>query len=185
MPISHVIGFDDFPFDRQHRGNVSVVGTVFAATRLEGVLRTHVRKDGTNATGQITKLVLGSKFVPQLQLVMLQGVALAGFNVVDAFALSATLEVPVLIVSRRQPKLETIRDALLKVPGGARKWRLIERLGPMEAVNDVFVQRVGLTLEVAKDVLKRTTNHGNIPEPLRTAHLIAGGIGTGQSRGRT
>jgi endonuclease V-like protein UPF0215 family len=29
-----------------------------------------------------------------------------------------------------------------------------------------------------------TTLHGNIPEPLRIAHLIAGGIVAGRSRGR-
>jgi endonuclease V-like protein UPF0215 family len=26
--------------------------------------------------------------------------------------------------------------------------------------------------------------HGNVPEPLRLAHLIAGGIAVGRSRGR-
>ena len=34
-------------------------------------------------------------------------------------------------------------------------------------------------------MLERTTQHGIIPEPLRLAHLIAGGTTTGKSRGRT
>jgi endonuclease V-like protein UPF0215 family len=33
-------------------------------------------------------------------------------------------------------------------------------------------------------MLEVTTLHGKLPEPLRIAHLIAGGIVTGKSRGR-
>jgi endonuclease V-like protein UPF0215 family len=47
---------------------------------------------------RLIRLVQASKFQTQLQLVMLQGVALAGFNVIDAHQRSAALEVPVLIV---------------------------------------------------------------------------------------
>ncbi len=186
MPISHIVGFDDFPFARAHRGDISIVGTVFSGVRLEGVLRGKIRRDGANAAREIARLVATSKFAPQMQLVMLQGVAMAGFNVVDARWLHATLEIPVLIVARRKPVMTGIRNALMtKVRGGKRKWALIEALGEMEACERVYVQRVGLTLEEASDVLRRTTVHGHIPEPLRHAHLIAGGIATGQSRGRT
>ena len=185
MPISHVIGFDDSPFDRRHRGDVRVVGAVYAGTRLEGILSGRVRRDGANAARNLERLVAGSKFRPQLQLIMLQGVALAGFNVVDVRALSAGVGGPVLVVSRRRPRLERVRAALLRLPGGARRWRLIEALGPMEPLRGVFVQRVGLSPEAALEALERTTAHGTIPEPLRTAHLVAGGVATGQSRGRT
>lgn len=163
-----------------------MVGAVFSGLRLEGVLCGRVRRDGANATRNLAKLVAGSKFFDQLQLVMLQGIALAGFNVVDVHGLHAILDLPVLVVARRAPRMEAIRDALLgRVPGGARKWRLIERLGPMEPIAGVFVQRVGLTLTDADQVIRRSTTRGRIPEPLRTAHLIAGGIATGQSTGRT
>jgi hypothetical protein len=186
MAISHVVGFDDFPFSPTHRGNVMVVGAVYAGARLEGVLSGHVRKDGANAARTLAQIVSASKFASHLQLVMLQGIALAGFNVVDVFALHRQLQLPILVVARREPDMEAVRQALLtRVPGGARKWALIERLGPMEPVAGVYVQRVGLTLDEADDIIRRFAVHGRIPEPLRTAHLIAGGIATGQSRGRT
>ena len=105
-------------------------------------------------------------------------------NVVDIHALAAALARPVLVVARRAPRLGLIRDALARLPGGARKWRLIEQAGPMEPVRGVFVQRAGLSLVEARDLLAATTLHGNLPEPLRLAHLIAGGIVTGKSRGR-
>lgn len=186
MAISHVVGFDDFPFSPTHRGNVMVVGAVYAGARLEGVLSGRVRKDGANAARTLGQIVSASKFASHLQLVMLQGIALAGFNVVDVFALHRQLGLPVLVVARRKPDMEAVRQALLtRVPGGARKWALIERLGPMEPVAGVHVQRVGLTLDEAGEIIRRFATHGRIPEPLRTPHLIAGGIATGQSRGRT
>ncbi|RIH82475.1 hypothetical protein Mterra_02638 [Calidithermus terrae] len=183
--LSHAVGFDDFPFPREHRGDVSVVGAVYAGARLEGVLRGEIRRDGRNSTEVLARLVLRSKFNASLQLVFLQGIALAGFNVVDIHRLSETLERPVLVVTRRMPGLEAIREALLgKVPGGRRKWALIEKAGIPEPVAGVYVQRAGLSLEQAERALRRFALHSNIPEPLRTAHLIAGGIASGQSRAR-
>ena len=183
--LSHAIAFDDFPFAREHRGDVPVVGLVFAGLRLEGVVRGAVRRDGANATRELVRLATTTKFAPQLQLVLLQGIALAGFNVVDLPALHRRTGLPVLVVARRPPRLPLIREALLtRVRGGARKWRLIERLGPMEPVAGVWVQRAGLSLADAARVVRRLAVHGRIPEPLRAAHLVAGGVATGQSRGR-
>jgi endonuclease V-like protein UPF0215 family len=176
---------DDAPFAREHRGDVAVVGAVFSGLRLEGVLSGRVRRDGANATRELVRMIGASKFAAQVQLVLLQGIALAGFNVVDLRALHAALGVPVLVVARRAPRLDAIRDALLgRVPGGRRKWRLIEHAGPMEPAAGVWVQRAGLTLAEAAAAIERLAVHGNLPEPLRVAHLIAGGVGTGESRGR-
>lgn len=183
--ISNVVGFDDFPFPRPHRGDVRVVGVVYSGPRLDGVLSGRVRRDGADATRRLAELVAGSKFAPQLQLVMLQGIALGGFNVVDIHGLHAALGTPVLVVARRAPRMELIREALVgRVPGGRRKWALVERAGEMEPCGGLFVQRAGLTLEAAGEVVRRFSVYGRLPEPLRVAHLIAGGVGTGQSRGR-
>ncbi|MEE9132060.1 MAG: DUF99 family protein [Gemmatimonadota bacterium] len=183
--FSHVVGFDDGSFDKYTQATVPVVGAVFSGLRLEGVLTGRVRTDGVNASRVLAKMVTESKFASQLQLVLLQGIALGGFNVVDLHGLHEAVGLPVMVVARRQPRFEMMREALLtRVRGGARKWALIEKLGSMEPVAGVFVQRVGITLEQAEKVIGRFAVHSNLPEPLRTAHLIAGGITTGQSRGR-
>ena len=175
--LSHVIAFDDFPFSRAHRGDVPVVGAIFAGLRLEGVVRGRVRRDGANATRNLAELVERSKFAPQLQLVMLQGIALGGFNVVDIAALHARLSLPVLVVARRAPRLDKIRRALLtRVPGGARKWSLIERAGPMEPSNGLWIQRAGLSAARAAATIALHARHGVLPEPLRAAHLIASAL---------
>lgn len=182
---SHVIAVDDAPFRREHRGDVRIVGVVFSGPRLEGVLSSKVRRDGANATRRVADMVFGCRFASQVQAVMLQGIAFAGFNVVDIHRLSQELAIPVLVVARNAPDMEAIRDALLtKVPGGTRKWGLIEKAGPMEAMENLWVQRAGLDEESARLLLRQHARHGHLPEPLRTAHLIAGGITNGESRHR-
>jgi endonuclease V-like protein UPF0215 family len=182
---SNVIGFDDAPFPRAHRGDVIVVGAVFAGGRLDGVLTGKVRRDGVNATRVLAALIARSRFRAHLQTVLLQGIAVAGFNVVDIHALHAQTGLPVLVVARHAPDLAAIRRALLtRVRGGRRKWRLIERAGPMEAVAGVYIQRAGISPEAAAALIRRFAVNGALPEPLRTAHLIAGGLALGESRHR-
>lgn len=180
--ISHVAGFDDSPFDRAHRGDVLIVGAVYSGLRLEGVVSGKVRRDGANSTRVLIELISKSRFRSHLQAVLLQGIAFAGFNVVDLHALHTALKLPVIVVARRQPDFAAIKRALLhKVPGGRRKWTLIERLGPMEHVAGVHVQRAGISLEKTAELIRRLAANSALPEPLRTAHLIAGGITSGQS----
>jgi len=183
--ISNVVGFDDAPFQRDHRGDVGLVGAVFSGTRLDGVLCGHVRRDGANSTDRMIDLVKDSKFRGHVRAVLLQGIAVAGFNVVDLRALARNLSVPVLVVARHQPDLAGIRRAIGRTgKGAARKWRLIERAGPMEPLRGVWIQRQGLSPDRAGELMAATTLHGKLPEPLRVAHLIAGAMTTGTSRGR-
>lgn len=207
----NVLGFDDGPFEREHRGNVLLVGAVCAGTRLDGVVSGHVRRDGDDATRTMIDLVARSQFAAHVRAVLLQGIAVGGFNVVDIHGLSEALGVPVLVVTRRPPDMDAVQRALFseaprerpRVPGAARKWALIERAGAVEPLGAsrrstkrhaptgvrgtkqrLWVQRAGLTIEAARTLVADTTLHGNVPEPLRLAHLIAGGIAAGRSRGR-
>jgi len=182
---SNVIGFDDAPFPHHHRGNVMIVGTIYTGLRFDGVITGAIRRDGANSANNIINLIRFSRFKEHIQLIMLQGIAMAGFNVVDILKLNRRLQVPVLVVARYKPDMIAIRNALLnKVRSGQAKWDLIESLGPMEAANNLYVQTAGLNTSQAKTIIERFAVHGNIPEPLRTAHLIAGALGRGQSRGR-
>lgn len=183
--LSNLVGFDDGPFDRNRRGRqVLLVGAVCARTRLDGVLTGQVRQDGWNVTDRIAALVEESSFAGHIRAVLLGGITFAGFNIADIHGLHARLGRPVLVVARRPPRLEKMRRALQNLPFPDRRWRLLEKAGPMERAGPVLVQRAGLSLAEALTLLAATTLHGNLPEPLRLAHLIAGGLTTGHSRGR-
>ena len=82
---------------------------MFAGLGLEGVLSGRVRRDGANATRVVVDLVARSRFRPQLQLILLQGIAFAGFNVVDLQSLHQALGVPAVALVRKAPDLNAIR----------------------------------------------------------------------------
>jgi uncharacterized protein len=182
---SYVIGVDDAPFERAHRGDVAVIGAVFNGARLEGVISGCVRRDGANATRRLAEMIERSRFAASLQGVLVQGVTVAGFNVVDLVALHERLALPVVAVCRRRPDLERIRRALLtSVPGGSRKWRIIERLPPARKHGAIYLHNVGIDWERATRMIDRFAINSYLPEPLRTAHLIAGAWADGESRHR-
>lgn len=183
--LSNVVGFDDAPFERTHRGDVGLVGVVFTRTRLDGVITGKVRRDGRNAAERMASMLLASPFHAHVRAVLLQGITVAGFNVVDVHELADRVGRPVLVVARRAPDLKVVRRTLQRaVPGWERKWKLIQQAGPMEPMHGVWVQRVGLGPKQATRLLEELTVHGKLPEPLRVAHLVAGGLGRGVSKGR-
>ena len=183
--LVNCIGFDDSPFSRTHKGKVPIVGTVYAAHRLDGVIVGEVEKDGLDAAYKIVQLVRHSKFYEHCNIIMLQGICLGGFNVVDVQKVHSELNKPILVISRKRPDYVAIKKALLtKIPNGIKKWKNIERLGPMEPCVNCYVQRVGIDKNETEKVIRFFCINGNIPEPLRTAHLVAGAIGTGVSKGR-
>lgn len=182
--ITNVVGFDDAPFSPADRGMVRLVGAVCSRTRLDGVVSGFVQRDGSDSTERMIELVSESQFRSHVRAVLLNGIAVAGFNVVDVQRLSEELGVPVLVVVRRHPRMQLVQEALARVPGADEKWRLIERAGEVERLGSLWVQRIGLERTQAEALLAATTLHGNLPEPLRLAHLIAGGVTTGKSRGR-
>jgi endonuclease V-like protein UPF0215 family len=54
----------------------------------------------------------------------------------------------------------------------------------MEPLAGIWVQRVGLSSSETEALIQRFAIHSVVPEPLRTAHLIAGGIAGANSRQR-
>lgn len=182
--MSGLIGFDDAAFERGGRGTVPVIGVICAQRRVDGVVMGRVRRDGADATRELARLVRETRFDGTIRAVLLHGIAVAGFNVVDVHGLNALLQRPVLVISRKDPDLTKIRAALEKVRGGARKWGLIEAAGRMEPCRGLFVQRAGLSLAEAEALIAENTAEGLLPESLRMAHLIGGAVGRGFSRGR-
>ncbi len=179
-----ILGIDDGPFSKRQTKKVLVVGTIFRGGQfMDGLVSCQVTRDGFDATKNITDMILRSKFYAQLQVLMLKGVAVGGFNLIDVEALSRDTKLPVLVVLRDPPDLPRFFAAMRKArhAGDA---AMVQAWPEPKKLNDIYVQLFGLSLKQAMGMLKLTCVHGHIPEPLRVAHLIAGGIVDGQSRGR-
>jgi endonuclease V-like protein UPF0215 family len=176
-----VIGFDDAPFSRTSGSLVSIAGVVCGGTRFEGMVWGKVLPDGLDATEAICQLLLGGKFLPQLHLVLLDGIAFGGFNIIDLPKLASRLQIPCVAVMRRQPDLAAVEKALAHLSDSEYRLELLRRAGKIYAFEPFYFQVCGEQPEVIALVLQRLTDTGKVPEALRLAHLIGAAVITGVS----
>jgi hypothetical protein len=160
---------------------VIVVGVVFrGGCQIDGVTHTHVAIDGFDSTQQLASMINGSPHHKQLRLVMLNGLTLAGFNVVDIKRLSSETKLPVIAVTLKQPDLESVRKAISNLPNAEERWKTILSAGEIHEVRckgkRIFVELAGISLFDAQEIIKLTSTNSSFPEPLRVAHLIASGV---------
>ena len=179
-----VIGIDDSPFNKFKDKKIIVVGVVMrGGSWVDGILSTKVTVDGDDSTNKIIEMINKCKFKPQLQCIFLDGIAVAGFNIIDVKELNKKTNLPVIIVIRRQPDIANIKKTLIKI-NKKNKIKLLEKAGNVIQTNNIFVQLTGIDLEGAKKILKVVCTRSLIPEPIRLAHLIASGVTVGESKGR-
>lgn len=175
------VGFDDAPFVRGRRGDVGVAGVVCAGTRFEGLVWGRLRQDGWNATDALARLLLPGKFLPQVHLVLLDGLSFGGLNLVDLPRLAALLARPSVAVMRRAPDLPAMERAIRRLPGADRRLALLRAAGPIHVVGGFTFQVAGAEPAAAADALTRLTDRGDVPEPLRLAHLVGAAVRLGES----
>src|SRR5438552_17455306 len=109
---SRFLGIDDAPFHFSDE-SVPVVGVVIQApSYIEGVLTTIAEVDGHDATDRIASMVAGSRYRAGLAMILIDGTAAAGFNVIAVDSLPAKVGRPVVTVTRWKPAVAAVADAL-------------------------------------------------------------------------
>jgi len=182
-PEIRVLGIDDGVFTPHSEELVDVVGVVYRGGYwIDGFMHTRVQVDGMDATEKLVEMITKSPHYAQLRVIMLNGVTLAGFNVVDIEDLYRRIKLPVMAVTRDEPDFDDIRKALQNLPKSQERWRAIEKAGKIlkirtrEGEEPVYVHVAGISEEDAKRILRSTSTRSNIPEALRVAHIIASGL---------
>ena len=179
-----VVGIGDSPFNKFKDKKILVVGVVMrGGSWVDGILSTKVAVDGNDSTRKIIEMINRCKFKPQLQCIFLDGIAVAGFNVIDVKELNKKTKLPVVIIIRREPNIEKIKKTLIKI-NKKDKIKLIEEAGEVFRIDNIFIQIVGIEIDDLRKILKIVCTRSLIPEPIRLAHLIASGVILGESRGR-
>ena len=182
-----ILGIDDAPFTPWTKKKVMVIGTVFRGGNwLDGILRTYILVDGSDATDNITRMINNSRHKDQLRVIMLDGVTFAGFNVVNIKELFEATEIPVVVIIRKSPRFEKIKEALKRFDDWERRWSSVLEAGRVYKVENeepIYIQAYGIDIEDAMEVVRISTTRSAIPEPIRVAHLIAAGVATGESKG--
>jgi hypothetical protein len=166
------------------RKRALIVGVVGRDGVIEGVLSDSVEVDGKDSTGRITRMIKQSRFGDQIRLVVLNGIAIAGLNVVDTPRLEKALRIKVLVLTRGRPRPRLLVRALnefSRTNGESVKER-IALVKEQAKIKPVKLEGFHLQSTVEKSEISRIA--GSAYELLRIAHLIARGVETGESKGR-
>ncbi|HID25868.1 MAG TPA: DUF99 family protein, partial [Thermoplasmata archaeon] len=170
-----ILGVDDGPFSFNQK-KVVVVGVVMRiGGYIEGVLKRNVTVDGDDATKVLSDMVNHTRHRDQLRTVMIDGVALGGFNVVDINVLHMETGIPVITLTRDYPDFESMKQTLQrKFLDWKKRWDIIQRNTVYEVKtshNPIYVTSIGLSKKEAEEIIKLSTIRGVVPEPVRVAHL--------------
>lgn len=179
-----IVGIDDGYFERGQK-NVLVVATIFrGGLFLDGLLSTYIEVDGLDSTKKLIELINISRHKKQMKVIMLDGITLGGFNLVDIKELFEKTKIPIIVINRKMPDLEKVEMALKKFEDFEKRIEIVKKAGEIKKFKKIFYQKIGLSDEECKNIIEISTTRSDIPEPLRIAHIIAAGITRGESYGR-
>jgi endonuclease V-like protein UPF0215 family len=177
-----ILGVDDARFKRGRDEWTRLIGVVYrGAEWMEGCLQIPIRVDGADVTRQLTRMVKASSHYGQLRVIMTRDSIFAGVNVLNLPELFKATQLPVIAVSDSEPDMVRVKKALQRIcpDRWEEKFAVLEDSGPIRSVESrsgktpVFLQWAGLPVHQAIELVKKTTIHSRIPEPIRIAHLIA------------
>ena len=177
-PHVRVVAVDDGRFQRVDRRAPLAAVVMSLPSYVESIRVGSVEVDGRDANERIASLVESTGHLAELRAILLDGVVVGGFNVVDIDRLHRRLGWPGITVTRRPPDREGIRAALAKWFPRDHRLRLARiQAHPLFRVptdgRPIYASVVGATRRDAAALLRRATVRGHWPEPLRWAHLVA------------
>jgi len=183
-----ILGIDDSPFRFTDKYGMVIGAVMRGGQYLECVLRRHVLVDGKDSTFVCKDMINKTKHKKQLRAVIIDGIALGGFNVIDLNDVFESTEIPIITVTRDMPNFDNIKEALKKnFNDWKERYELISK-GELHEIktehNPIYVKFTGIDLGQTKEIIKLSTIRGVIPEPVRVAHLIASGVARGESYGK-
>lgn len=184
-----ILGFDDAAFSAKDK-TVPVIGVIYRGGKFpDGILRTDIAVDGLDATEKLIKRINSTRHKQQLKVLMLDGITLGGFNIVDIKNLYEKTHLPVIVINRKHPDLEDVEKALKIFKDYKKRWKIILNAGKIKSCSlknnkKVYYQSIGLSDEETEEIIQLSCTNSQIPETLRVAHLIATAVVKGESGGR-
>ncbi|QDI88344.1 DUF99 family protein [Candidatus Nitrosopumilus sp. SW] len=149
------------------RRDFVIDGFVFGSATLEG----------NDATDTILKMY-GDLNRPDISYVLISGLIVSMYNIIDIKKLFDTLQIPIIGVSYHDSS--GIEDSLKHhfPKSFESKINEYEKLGKREKItlntsHDVYIRKEGCTLNEVKHLLNDLTLHGSVPEPIRVSQLLA------------
>ena len=149
------------------RRDLMIDGFVFGSATLEG----------NDATTTILEMY-DELQRPDVSYVMISGLVLSMYNIVDIKKIFDSLHIPIIGVSYHDSR--GIEDAIKHHFPNSFKSKIDDyhKLGNRERItlhtsHDVFVRKEGCSINEVKHLLNELTFHGSVPEPIRVSQLLA------------
>ena len=149
------------------RRDFVIDGFVFGSATLEG----------NDATDTILKMYDDLQR-PDISYVLISGLIVSMYNIIDIKKIHESLQIPIIGISYHDS--EGIEDAIKHHFPNSFESKISEyqKLGKREKItldtsHDVFIRKVGCTIEDVKYLLNKLTLHGSVPEPVRVSQLLA------------
>jgi endonuclease V-like protein UPF0215 family len=181
----HLLGVDDGPFEKHRSRDVPVAAVLMEGHDLvEGIALSRFPVDGEDATGFLSSWIRGLRFHASLQGIVLGGISIAGLGIVDVAGLAQSVEVPVLVVNRRDPARSRLQEALVAARLTSRADLVARSPAAHRTAHGIYLACAGTSPAEAEALVEASRHKADLPEPLRLAHLVAAAVGRGQSRGR-
>ncbi len=158
-------------------------GIISRSGEIEGAISTKVAVDGTDSTGRLIKMLKGTRFAEQVRILALNGVGVAGLNILDIKKFEKSTCAKVISVTRKKPRPPELVKALTSFSSATgadtrERVRIVEEIGEMNRyrINGFFFQ-TGLARRDAEKFAVEVIRQ------VRLAHIIASGLGAGESSG--
>jgi len=168
-----VLGIDDaaFEFDEE---KTFLTGVVYRGTEfIEDIKTVGIEVDGEDATERVLRLYNRCQNTTQIKAVLIDGISLAGFNIVDIERVSESIDKPVVAVTSNEPDRERFRDAMERTGNYDEKFEEIPSHREVEMKEGTcYIQFSGGSYEESEELVRVSTIHGLVPEPIRVAHMI-------------
>jgi endonuclease V-like protein UPF0215 family len=171
------------PIYERKKKTTLLVGIIGRRGTIEGVLSDRIIVDGKDASSKIIKMAHKSRFGDQIKLIAINGIALAGLNVVDVKNVEHRTGIPVVVLTRKKPDFKALEKALMhsgegrdSINGKIAVVKALNAERPFKRAHGFHVQSDG---KIDYDKIVATAF-----ELLRLAHMIANGVSTGISKGR-
>ncbi len=140
---------------------------------------TSILIDGLETTNKTCRLI---KLLGEANLVLLDGITYAGFDVVDADQVYSETGIPVIVYQQYPLDLHRVKKALQKhFPDWKQRYNVIEKIYRKMSYyptrwRPILFYNVGINREDAIYYLEKTMIYSPVPEPLRLADQIASTI---------
>ncbi|MEM3522323.1 MAG: DUF99 family protein, partial [Candidatus Bathyarchaeia archaeon] len=149
--------------------------TLFYNAFIEKIKLGRITIDGLDSTEVIIDLLKDLDF----DIIMLNSITLAGFNIIDVERIKELYKKPIIIVVKEKPNNKAVKEALKKhFKDWEYRWSLIRKLGKIYKAKTMENQpplyfETSLNPKLAIKIMKHYCLTCRIPEPLRVTRLIA------------